>query len=91
MKRCLCGEPLEDMGYIPVEMFSKSGVFAVDSVRRYVCHTPGCETGGGMESWTCMGQLSDLAEQVLDRPLYAKLNLETRQWEIVDEPSETTG
>lgn len=77
---CVCGQPLEDTGFIPIKRFSRSGVFAVASVRRYVCHTPDCESGGGMESWKAMGRLKDLADRIPDRPFYARHNPDTNDW-----------
>lgn len=84
-----CGEELVNHRVLPLKSFSKDGVFAVDSVMRCDCLNPDCESGGGYEAWTAMGKLADLAAAIPERPLYAKHNPETNEWERVPPPEES--
>lgn len=76
----------------PLVKYGKDGVYAVDSVKHWDCPTgKECESGGGYEQWMAMGRLSDLAEGIPDRPLYAKVDWETGQWVRVDPPAGSKG
>ena len=59
------------------------GIFAVDSVVEYTCPTgTNCPSGGGYQTWQAVGKLHDLAGQVTKRPLFAKYNPSTEDWEV---------
>jgi len=80
-----CGGPLNPPRTLPLVLFSKTGVYAVDSVLQYPCPTEGCKSGGGYEEYFRIGDLADLAEEITERPLYAKQDL-WGHWNQVPKP-----
>jgi hypothetical protein len=80
------GEDLPPAEFIPIALFSKSGVFAVEALRRQVCPSgPDCECGGGYESWFRIQGLSDLSDKIPDRPLFASQD-DVGVWFQVEQP-----
>lgn len=83
----MCGAEMTST-VLPIKSFSKTGVFAVDSVVEWDCPSgEECESGGGYQSWQAIGRLQDLSHEITERPLFARFNHETTQWEPCEDPN----
>lgn len=79
----LSGKKLHPPEFVPVAMWSKTGVYAVNALRRQEC--PGgsdCGCGGWYESWFCAQGLSDLMAEIPERPLFASQDDEGRWFQV---------
>lgn len=83
----LCGGKMGPLEMIPLALWSKEGVYAVNALRHQACLSNCEESGGSFEFWWKAGGLSDVMERIPERPLYVSQD-DDGNWYQVENPEE---